>query len=198
MPARTTVMFRFRARSMMAARLRCRSRRQAPQRVVAPERDNQHAHVAVERPVHAAKPSRRGVAGHAGVDHLHVQAARPQPRREQARVRLGGGEAVPRRQAVAEEDDLRPRCGLGRGRNGCPGLGRRRRGLAPARGSERQPEQNGGGPPTDRSSSHESPSRFSILGGSAGSDDGRALPHPAAGRRERGKGPPALHKWPVP
>ena len=50
--------------------------RQAAQAVVGAEPDDQHLHVAIERPVEPAEAARRGVAGDAGVDHLEVQIRR--------------------------------------------------------------------------------------------------------------------------
>ncbi len=54
--------------------------RQAAQRVVAAERHDQHAHVAVERPVEPAQPAGRRVARDAGVDDLVAQALRRRAR----------------------------------------------------------------------------------------------------------------------
>ncbi len=75
MPQSTTVMWRAWARSMIVERLLAHLvDRQAAQAVVGAEADDQHLHVAVERPVETTEPARGRVAGHARVDHLELQA----------------------------------------------------------------------------------------------------------------------------
>ena len=119
MPASTTVIRRACARSMICDRLRCSCvDRQAAQAVVAAERDDQHAHVALERPVEPLQAARRRVAGDAGVDDLEVQ-----PVFFETLLRSAGYAAVGRKpeaggQAVAEHDDARARGRDGGGRRG--------------------------------------------------------------------------------
>ena len=74
--------------------------RQSAQAVVAAERDDQNADVAVERPVEPGQAARRRIAGHAGIDDLVVE---PRARR-----------AVP----AAATDRRPPVAGRGR-RSGC-------------------------------------------------------------------------------
>ena len=76
MPARMTVTSRVTgARSMIGARFFLQFlRRQPAQTVVGAQCHHQHAHVALERPVEAAQPAGRRVAGHAGVHDLVVEA----------------------------------------------------------------------------------------------------------------------------
>ena len=62
--------------------------RQTAQAVVAAQRDDQHAHVAVERPVEPRKPASRGVSRHAGIDHLVLESFVIQTLLKQRRVRL--------------------------------------------------------------------------------------------------------------
>ena len=84
--------------------------RQAAQAVVGAERDDEDAHVALERPVEPAQAAGRRIAGDAGIDHLERVALLVelvlQERRDRTRL---SSEAQPDGQAVAERDDLRAR-----------------------------------------------------------------------------------------
>ncbi len=89
--------------------------RQAAQAVVAAERDDQHPHVAVERPVEPRQSAGRRIAGDAGVHDLVIEPRRVETLLQQRRIRRGLGDAEAGGQAVAEHDDARARAGRRRG-----------------------------------------------------------------------------------
>ena len=93
--------------------------RQAAQAVVAAERDDQHAHVAFERPVEPAQAAGRRVAGDAGVDDLVVEPCGIEPLLQQRRIRLA---------LVADRDR----------RSGCRRARRRAAGVAAGAAAGRQ------------------------------------------------------------
>ena len=96
------------ARSMIVDRLRFQLLdRQPAQPVVAAERDDQDAHVAVERPVEPRETTGRRIAGHAGVDHLVLEPFVIETLLQQRWIRLVRRKAQTGGQAVAEDDDAR-------------------------------------------------------------------------------------------
>ena len=92
--------------------------RQTAQAVVAAERDDQDADVAVERPVEPRQSAGRRIAGDAGVHDLEVEPCRVEALLQQRRIRRGLGDAEAGGQAVAEHGDARARAGRRRGAAG--------------------------------------------------------------------------------
>src|SRR6185436_12238536 len=107
--------------------------RQSAQAVVGPERDDEHAHVALKRPVEPLEPARGCVAGNARVHHLEVHAAVLETLLEEGRIRAAGRQAEAGGEAVAKRDDARTWGRWSRGRGS--GCGRARGRGRGARGS---------------------------------------------------------------
>ena len=96
------------ARSRTAARFFFKSSGGKPaQPVVAAERDDQHAHIAFERPIQPAQAAGRRIARHTGIDHFVVEAFVLQLLADQRWKTLVRRQTQARGQTVAEKDNAR-------------------------------------------------------------------------------------------
>src|SRR5439155_3838296 len=98
------------------------ARREAPKAVVAAERYDEDANLAVERPVEPTETTGRRISRYSGVHHLVIQPLIVETLLQHSGVRLFSRKAKPGGQAVAKDDDARSqhrlRCGTRRWRRG--------------------------------------------------------------------------------